>query len=214
MSELLVFPKKAEQPSVQRFSPSASVPSVRISPDVSPASGARNGEISDVCQRNIVELFARRFVRSIGRLCKPDPLFRYITTFDKDRLALGGAYASEATFSCRFISSSPEPPPYYLNTGTLFGSPSIIEGLSSLSRRIIFIPGAEFDLDATIDTLQLPDMSYFVALAFNTIIEGIDVSVDMAFLLKENARVTGNQNQLRVLWAPFVVISHQMILRS
>jgi len=152
-----------------------------------------------------------------GRLRKSDPLLRYIKTFDKDHLALESAYTSEATFSCRFISNSPEPPPYHFtkcNTGTLQGPSNIIQALSSFSRRIVFVPETEFVLDATIDVLQLPDMNYFAALAFNTIIEGVGVSVDMAFLLKENSRVMGKQDKLRVLWAPFVVMSHQIVLRS
>lgn len=75
-------------------------------------------------------------------------------------------------------------------------------------------PPAETTSDVTIDVLRLPDMNYFVVLAFNTIIEGDGVSVDMVFLLKDNTRLTGKQDRLRVLWAPFVVMSHQIILRS
>lgn len=122
---------------------------------------------------------------------------------------------SEATFSCRFISNSPEPPPHYFtkcNTGTLQGPSNIIKALSSFSRRVTFVPEEEFVLDATIDILQLADMNYFAVLAFDTIIEGVDVSVDMAFLLKENTRITGKRD--RVLWTPFVVMSHQIVLRS
>lgn len=190
---------------------------MRISPDPTPSSGARDGEISDSCYRNIVELFAKRFVRSCQRLCKPDPLPRYITTFDKDHLALEGAYTSEATFSCRFISSSRSPPPHYFtkcNTGTLQGPSSIIQALSSFSRRITFVPEAEFALDVTINVLQLSDMNYFATLAFNTIIEGVSVSVDMVFLLKDSTRLSGKQDRLRVLWSPFVIMSHQIVLRS
>jgi len=69
-------------------------------------------------------------------------------------------------------------------------------------------------LDVTIDILRLPDMNYFVTLIFNTVIEGVGMSVDMVFLLKENTRLTGKQDRLRVLWSPFVVMSHQIILRS
>jgi len=57
-------------------------------------------------------------------------------------------------------------------------------------------------------------MNYFVTIIFNTVIESVGVSVDMVFLLKENARLTGRQDRLRVLWSPFVVMSHQIILRS
>lgn len=57
-------------------------------------------------------------------------------------------------------------------------------------------------------------MNYFVELAFDTIIEGIGLSVGMVFLLKDNQRLTGKQARSRVLWAPFVVMSHQIILRS
>lgn len=207
-----MFPGDAEPPSRERLSLSASV----LSLDASPTSSSRSGEISDACQRNVIDLFAKRLIRSLGRLTNSDPSLRYIKTFDKDRLGLEGAYTSEATFSCRFISSSPEPPPYHFtkcNTGTLQGASNIVQALSSLSRLIKFVPEAEFVLEATIDVLQLPDMNYFAALAFNTIIEDVDVSVDMAFLLKENARITGRQDR-RVLWAPFVVMSHQIVLRS
>jgi hypothetical protein len=57
-------------------------------------------------------------------------------------------------------------------------------------------------------------MNYFVTLAFNTVIEGDGVLVDMVLLLKDSTRLTGKQDRLRVLWAPFVVMSHQIILRS
>lgn len=69
-------------------------------------------------------------------------------------------------------------------------------------------------LDVTIDILRLPDMSYLVVMAFDTVVEGLSVSVDMVFLLKETARRARRQDLLRVLWSPFVVISHQIVLRS
>jgi len=70
-------------------------------------------------------------------------------------------------------------------------------------------------LDVTIDILQLPDKDYFAAISFNTIIERVDVSVDMALLLRENAMIPGKQDRPRVpLWTPFVAVSHQIILRS
>jgi len=122
---------------------------------------------------------------------------------------------SEATFSCRHISSSPEPLPSHFtkcNTGTLQGLSEITKALSSFSRHLVFVPEAEFVLDATIDVLQLPDMNYFAVLAFNTIIKGVDVSVDMAFLLKENVGVA--EERERTLWTPFAVMSHQIVLRS
>jgi hypothetical protein len=78
----------------------------------------------------------------------------------------------------------------------------------------VFVPEAGFALDVTIDVLQLPDMNYFATLIFNTIIDGVNVSVDMVFLLKEDTRLKGKQDRSRVLWAPFVVMSHQIILRS
>ena len=190
--------------------------SARVSPDSTTSAGPRRGEINDYWYRSIINLFAKRFVQSSGCLRNSDPLSRYIETFDKDRLALDGAYTSEATFSCRFISNSGSPSPYYFtkcNTGTLQGPLNIIQALSSFSRRIVFTQTAS-PLDVTIDILQLPDMSYFVALAFNTIIEGVEVSVDMIFLLKDFARLKGKQVQFRELWAPFVVMSHQMILRA
>lgn len=73
---------------------------------------------------------------------------------------------------------------------------------------------AESAPNVTIDVLKLPDQSYFVTTRFVTVIEGVDVSVDMVFLLKECARVKGKRDLLRVLWSPFVVMSHQIILRS
>jgi len=147
----------------------------------------------------------------------PDPLLRYIQTFDKDRLALINAYTSEATFSCRFISSSSSPLPYHFakcNTGTLQGPSDIVQVLSSFSWRIVLVPPVEITLDVTIDVLRLTDMNYFVTLIFDTIIDGVGVSVDMVFLLKDNTRLTGKQDLSRVLWTPFVVMSHQIILRS
>jgi len=57
-------------------------------------------------------------------------------------------------------------------------------------------------------------MNYFTTLTFNTIIEGAGVLVEMVFLLKESIRLTGKQDPLRVPWAPYVVMSHQIILRS
>jgi len=167
----------------------------------SPTRGAQNGQISDTCQQNIIDLFATR----------------YIKTFDKNRVSLYGAYTPEATFSCRFVSSSPETLPYHFakcNTGVLQGPSKIVQALASFSQRIAFIPEPKFVLDATIDVLQLPDMNYFATLAFNTIIEGVDVSVDMAFLLKESARITIKRSESSPIWAPFVVISHQIVLRS
>lgn len=190
--------------------------SVRVSSDPTPSSSARRGEIDDSCYRSIVELFAKRFVRSSGCLCNPDLLPRYIQTFDKDRLALETAYTSEATFSCRFISDA-RPLPYHFtkcNTGTLRGPSSIIQALSSFSRRIVLVPPAETALDVTIDVLRLPDMNYFATLTFDTVIDDVGVSVDMIFLLKDNTRLTGKQDRLRVLWIPFTVMSHQIILRS
>lgn len=176
------------------------------------------GEVDDRCYRNIVELFAKRFAYLIGSLCKPDPLHRYIQTFDKDRLALENSYISDATFSCRFIPSSRSPSPYHFtkcNTGTLQGPSSIIQALSSLSRHIVFVPPVGIPLDVTIDVLQLPNsMNYFVTMVFDTVIDGVGVSVDMVFLLKDNTRLTGKQDRLRMLWVPFVVMSHQIILRS
>ena len=124
---------------------------------------------------------------------------------------------SEATFSCRLISSSYSPPPYYLakcNTGTLQGPSSIVQTLSSFSQRILFVPEADFTLDVTIEVLQLPDTNYFMILSFDTVIEGAGVSVDMVFLLKDSTRLSGKLDRLRVLWTPFVVMSHQIILRS
>jgi hypothetical protein len=94
------------------------------------------------------------------------------------------------------------------------GFSNIVQTLSSFSREIIFIPVPESPLDVTIDILRLSDASYFSTLMFNTTIKGVDVSVDMIFLLKENARLTGKQNRLRMLWSPFVVVSHQIILRA
>jgi hypothetical protein len=144
-------------------------------------------------------------------------LLRYIITFDKDRLALEGAYASGSTFSCRYISGPRSPLPHSLvecNTGTLQGHLSIIQELSSFSQQIVFAPPAESASNATIDVLQLPDTSYFVTLIFNTMVEGTWLSVDMVFLLKENVRLTGRQDMLRVLWSPFVVMAHQITLRA
>ena len=70
-------------------------------------------------------------------------------------------------------------------------------------------------MDVTIDVLQLPNsMNYFVTMVFDTVIDGVGVSVDMVFLLKDNTRLTGKQDRLRMLWVPFVVMSHQIILRS
>ena len=57
-------------------------------------------------------------------------------------------------------------------------------------------------------------MNYFVTIVFYTIIEGVGVSVDMVFLLKDSVRLTGKKDLLRVLWSPFVVISHQIIFRT
>jgi len=193
-----------------------SVSSFVVSPNPTPSPDIRKGEIDDSSYKNIVELFAKRFVYSIGSLRKSDLLLRYIQTFDKDRLGLENAYASDATFSCRFIPGSPSPSPYYLtkcNTGTVQGPSSIIQALSSFSRQIVFIPPAGIPLDVTIDVLRLPGMNYFVTLAFGTVIEGVDISVDMVFLLKDNTRLTGKQDRLRQLWTPFVVISHQIVLR-
>ena len=215
--ELLVFPGDAELPSVEHLSLSASVSSVRTPPNASPTRDAHKGQISDTCQQNIIDLFATRFIRSFRRLRNSDPFLRYIITFDKNRLALYDAYTPEATFSCRFISSSSETLPYHFtkcNTGILQGPSNIVKALASFSQRIAFIPDAKFVLDATIDVLQLPDMNYFATLAFNTIIEGVDVSVDMAFLLKESARITIKRSDSRSLWTPFVMMSHQIILRS
>ena len=140
-------------------------------------------------------------------------------TFDMDRLALEGAYSSGSTFSCRYIPGSHSAPPHYLakcNTGTLQGHLSIVQTLSSFSRQIKLTPPAEPASDATIDVVQLPDASYFVIITFDIIIEGVGVSVDMVFLLKENARLTGWQDVSRTssLWAPFVVMAHQITLRS
>lgn len=63
------------------------------------------------------------------------------------------------------------------------------------------------------DVLQLPDMNYFVTLTLDTEIDGVEVSVDMVFVLKDSAKLIGRQDLLRVLWAPFVALSHQIILR-
>lgn len=218
MSKTISHSREAERRSIQHHRPclSASVSSARSAPDPTPSSGARKGEISDYWYRTIINLFATRFVHSTGYLRNSDPSLRYIKTFDKDHLALEGAYTSEATFSCRFISSSRSPLPYHFtkcNTGILQGPSNIIQALSSFSRCIAFVP-PESPLDVTIDILQLPDMSYFTTLTFNTIIEGVDVSVDMVFVLKEYARLTGKQVHFRELWTPFVVVSHQMILRD
>ena len=57
-------------------------------------------------------------------------------------------------------------------------------------------------------------MNYFATLTFDTVIDDVGVSVDMIFLLKDNTRLTGKQDRLRVLWIPFTVMSHQIILRS
>lgn len=150
-------------------------------------------------------------------LRKSDPLFRYIMTFDKKHLCLEGAYISEATFSCRFIPSSRPPSPYHLtkcNTGNLQGRTTIIQALWSFSPKIVFVPPTGSALDVTIDILRLPNMNYFAILAFNTIIEDVGVSVDMVFLLKESIRLTGKQDRQVVPWSPYVVMSHQIILRS
>lgn len=144
-------------------------------------------------------------------------MLRYIQTFDKDRLALGDAYTSEAFFSCRFIPGSHSPSPWYFskcNTGTLRGALSIVQALSSFSRQITFVPPNGIPLDVTIEVLQLSGINYFVTLTFDTIVEGAGVSVDMVFLLKDDPRPTGKQDWSRVLWTPFVVMSHQIILRS
>ncbi|KAF9653340.1 hypothetical protein BDM02DRAFT_1893178 [Thelephora ganbajun] len=155
--------QKAERPPARHPSTSSSVSSVRVSPDPVTNSDARRGEISDSCYRNIVELFAKR----------------YITTFDKDHLALESAYTSQATFSCRFIPGSCSPPPYHFtkcSTGTLQGPLNIIQALSSFSRRIVFVPPTESALDVTIEILRLPDMNYFVTLIFDTVVEDVGVS--------------------------------------
>jgi len=194
----------------------SSVSSFVVSPNPTPSPDVRRGEIDDSCYKSIVELFAKRFIYLIGSLRKPDLLLRYIQTFDKDRLGLENAYASDATFSCRFIPGSRSPFPYYLtkcNTDTLQGPSSIIQAISSFSRQIVFAPPTGIPLDVTIDVLQLPGMNYFVTLVFDTVIEGVDISVDMVFLLKDNTRLTGKQDRLRLLWTPFVVISHQIVLR-
>lgn len=146
-------------------------------------------------------------------------ILRYIKVFDNDRLGLEGAYAPGATFSCRFIPSPRSSPPHYFtkcNTGTqpLLGPSSIIQTLSSFSRQITFVPESGYTLDAEVFALQLPDTSYFTTLTFNTIVEGASLSVDMVFLLKERTRLSGKQDMSRVLWTPFVVMSHQIILRS
>ena len=52
---------------------------------------------------------------------------------------------------------------------------------------------------------------HFVAVTFNTIIEGAGISVDMVFWLKENTRLSGREDQSQVLWSPFVAVSHQII---
>ena len=182
-----------------------------------PITHARKGEVSDSCFRNIVELFAKRFASSRGVFVILTSLHRYIRTFDRDRLALEGAYAAESTFSCRFISSSRSPLPFYLtrcNTGTLQGHSIIVQTISSLSQRVVLDPPTEPASDVTIDVLQLPDTSYFVTMLFNTVIEGAVVSVDMVFLLKDSARLAGKPDLRRMLWSPFVVMSHQIILRS
>lgn len=218
MSKSIVSSRPVKRPSTRPPSLSASVSSARISPDSAPSSDARSDEIGDSYYGNIVDLFAKRFEHSrVHPVRKPDPLLRYLATFDKDRLALEDAYASEATFSCRFISNSNSPLPYCFakcNTGTLRGPTSIVQALSSFSRQILFVPGPELLLNVAIDVLRLSDMNYFASLTFNTIIEGVSVSVDMAFLLKERARHSAKQDLSRVLWTPFVVMSHQIILRS
>ena len=217
MPQTVPLSRQAEQPPARYPYMPSSVSSFGVTPDPTPSPGVHMGEIDDSCYRNIVELFAKRFVHLIGSIHKPDPLLRYIQTFDKDRLALENAYTSEATFSCRFIPSSRSPSPYYFtkcNTGTLQGPSSIIQTLSSFSRQIVFVSPAGIPLDVTIDVLRLPCMNYFVTLVFGTVIEGAGVSVDMVFLLKDNTRLTGKQDRLRLLWTPFVVMSHQIILRS
>ena len=217
MPKTVLLSRKIERPSTRQPSTPPSVSSFGVSPNPSPSSDDRRGEVDDSCYRSIVELFAKRFVHLIETLRRPDPLLRYIQTFDKDRLALENAYTSDATFSCRFIPTSRSPSPYYFtkcNTGTLQGPSSIIQALSSFSQQIAFISPAGIPLDVTIDVLRLPGMNYFVTLVFGTIIEGFGVSVDMVFLLKDNTRLTGKQDRLRLLWAPFVVMSHQIILRS
>jgi hypothetical protein len=217
VSETIALPRKAERPPTRPPPPSASISSVKMSPDTTPSSGANNGGVSDSCFRSIAELFAMRFVCSRERLHKSDSFLRYIRAFDKDRLGLESAYASEAILSCRFVSASHAPAPYHFakcNTGIVQGFSNIVQTLSSFSREIIFIPVPESPLDVTIDILRMSDASYFTTLMFNTIIKGVDVSVDMVFLLKENARLTGKQNRLRMLWSPFVVVSHQIILRA
>jgi hypothetical protein len=218
VSKTIPDSRKTDRPPKQHPHLLSPLSSFGVIPNPTPIPGVRKGEIDDGCYRTIVELFAKRFAHLIWSLRIPDPLLRYIQTFDKDRLALENAYSSEATFSCRFIPNSRSPPPCYFtrcNTGTLQGSSSIIQALSSFNRQIIFVPPTGIPLDVTIDILRLPCMNYyFVTLVFGTVIEGDRVSVDMVFLLKDNTRLTGKKDRLRVLWTPFVVTSHQIILRS
>ena len=75
-------------------------------------------------------------------------------------------------------------------------------------------PPPESASNVAVDVLRLSDTSYFVTMIFDTVIDGVRVSVDMIFLLKESGRLTGKRDLLRVLWSPFVVISHQILLRS
>lgn len=217
MSETITLPRKVERPPTRPPPLSASISSVKLSPDTTPSSGANNGGVSDSCFRTIAELFVMRFVCSQECLRKSDSFLRYIRTFDNDRLGLESAYASEAILSCRFVSASHAPAPYHFakcNTGIVQGSSNIVQTLSSFSQEIVFIPAPGSPLDVTIDILRLSDANYFATLMFNTIIKGVEASVDMIFLLKDSARLTGRENRLRMLWSPFVVVSHQIILRA
>ena len=63
------------------------------------------------------------------------------------------------------------------------------------------------------DILQLPDMNYFMTLTLDTDIDGVEVSVEMVFVLKDSAKLIGRQDLLRVLWTPVVALSHQIIFR-
>lgn len=218
MAETIPRSSRTEDAPPQNLS-SSYLALIRVPSGPTPSPNICKGGISDGCFQNIVELFAKRLVDTgSSPLLKANPFFpRYITTFDKDRLALEGAYLPESTFSCRYIPISRSPPPDYLskcNIGILQGHSPIIQAISSFSQRIVFAPPRKPTSNITIDALQLPGLSYFITMVFDTIIEDVDVSVDMIFLLKESARLTGKRDLLRVLWSPFVVISHQIILRS
>ena len=148
---------------------------------------------------------------------KSNSSFRYIVTFDRDRLALEGAYTPESTFSARYIPISHSSPLHYLsrcNTSTLQGHSHIIQSISSFSQRISFVSSPKFPPNVTIDVVRLPDTAYLVTTIFNTTVDDVHVSVDMVFILKESARLTGKRDLLRILWSPFIVVSHQIILRS